>query len=162
MSLPLLAAGEFARVTPVIEQALKTPSEWIGDHILTAALADAASQQSDQAALRMYAPWAEALAQRCGHRLNLAIAHRAWAVAHRLAGDYASAAGRLDEALRTFEDLGTRWQLGRTWCELGQLAHAQSDSLRARLHYGQALGLFEEMRAEPDAQRVRELLYALG
>jgi hypothetical protein len=127
MSLPLMAAGEFARVTPVLEQALQTPSEWIGDHILYAALADAAAQQRDEPALRKYAPLAEALAQRCGHQLYQAVAHRAWGVAHRMAGECAPAADRLDQGLRLFEGLGTRWQLGRTWFEFGELAVAQND-----------------------------------
>jgi tetratricopeptide (TPR) repeat protein len=161
MGLPLLAAGEFARVIPLLEQALKTPSEWIGDHILTAALADAATRQYDEPALRKYAPLAEALALRCGHRLNLAIAHRAWAAAHRLAGDYAPAAGRLDAALRLFDDLGTRWQQGRTWYEWGQLSVAQGDPSRARESHQRALELFESLRAAPDAQRARIALQAI-
>jgi tetratricopeptide (TPR) repeat protein len=155
MSLPLMAAGEFARVTPVLEQALKTPSEWIGDHILTAALADAAAQQRDVPALRKYAPLAEDLAQRCGHKLNQGIAHRAWAVAHRLAGDYTQAATRLKAALVLFEGLDTRWQLGRTWHELGELAGALNDSVDARNSFQRALGYFEALRAAPDAARTR-------
>src|SRR5258706_11486099 len=111
MSLPLLAAGEFARVIPILEQALHSDSEWVGNHVLYAALADAAAQQHDEAALLKYAPLAETLAQRYNHRLYQAVAYRAWGVAHRLAGDFALAADRLDQALRLFEALNTRWQL---------------------------------------------------
>ncbi len=156
-----MAAGEFARVTPVLEQALKTPSEWIGDHILTAALADSAAQQGDELALGKYAPLAEALAQRCGHRLYLAVAHRAWGAAHRLAGEYTQAAGRLDQALALFQGLGTRWQLGRTWYEFGELAVAQDDRPKARDSFQRALALFEAMRAKPDAARAKAALQDL-
>ena len=162
MSLPLLAAGEFARVIPVLEQALQAPSEWIGNHVLYAALADAAAQQHDAAALRQYAPLAEALARRYNHRLYQGVAHRAWAVAHRLAGEYALAAGRLDQAVTVFEGLHTRWQLGRTWFELGELAAAQIEPIKARDCYQRALDLFEAMRAAPDAQRTRAALEALS
>jgi tetratricopeptide (TPR) repeat protein len=161
MSLPLMAAGEFARVTPVLEQALKTPSEWIGDHILTAALADAAAQQRDEPALRKYAPLAEALAQRCGHQLYQAVSHRAWGVAHRLTGEYAQAAGRLDQAFVLFQGLDTRWQLGRTWYEFGELAAAQDHRPEARDSFQRALGLFEAMRATPAAERAKAALQDL-
>ena len=162
MSLPLLAAGEFARVIPLLEQAIKAPSEWIGNHILYAALADAAAQQQDEAALRKYAPLAEALAQRYNHRLYQAVAHRAWGVAHRLAGEYSQAAGRLSQALILFQELDTRWQLGRTWLELGALAGAQSEPIKARDCFERALGLFEAMRAGPDADCTRAALEALN
>jgi tetratricopeptide (TPR) repeat protein len=161
MSLPLLAAGEFARVIPILEQALKTPAEWIGDHDLYAALADVAVRQRDEMALRQYAPLAEELAQRCGHRLYQAVAHRAWGVAHRLAGEYAEAASRLNQALMLFQELDTRWQLGRTWLELGELAAVQGEPTKARACFQHALGLFEAMRAAPDTDRARAALEAL-
>jgi tetratricopeptide (TPR) repeat protein len=162
MSLPLLAAGEFARVLPVLEQALKAPTEWIGDHILYAALADAAALQQDEAALRKYAPLAEMRAQRYHHRLYQAVAHRAWGVAHRLAGEYEQAAERLQQALQLFEGLKTRWQLGRTWLELGALAMAQVEPSEAREFFQCALDAFEDMRAAPDAERARVALDALS
>jgi|SRR5579859_816779 len=162
MSLPLLAAGEFARVIPIIEQALQTPSEWIGDHIFYADLADAAARQRDEPALRKYAPLAEASAQRISHRLYQAVAHRAWGVAHRLAGEYAEAAGRLNQALRMFEELDTRWQLGRTWLELGELAAAQNELPKARDCFQRALDDFEALRAAPDADHARAALAAVS
>ena len=162
MSLPLLAAGEFARVIPIIEQALQTPSEWIGDHIFFADLADAAARQRDEPALRKYAPLAEAAARRIGHRLYQAVAHRAWGVAHRLAGEYAEAAGRLNHALQLFQELDTHWQLGRTWLELGELAVALNDGPKALDCFQRALDDFEVMRAEPDAHRARAALAALS
>ena len=162
MSLPLLAAGEFARVIPIIEQALRTPSEWIGDHIFYADLADAAARQRAAPALRQYAPLAEASARRIGHRLYQAVAHRAWGVAHRLAGEYAQAADRLNQALRLFQELETHWQLGRTWYELGELAVAQNERPKARDYFQRALTDFAALRAAPDVDRARAALDALG
>jgi tetratricopeptide (TPR) repeat protein len=162
MSLPLLAAGEFARVIPIIEQALQTPSEWIGDHIFYADLADVAARQRDEPALRKYAPLAEASAQRIGHRLYQAVAHRAWGVAHRLAGDYAEATSRLNQALKLFQELDTRWQLGRTWLEFGELAMAQNELPKARDCFRRARADFEAIRATPDANCARAALEALS
>ena len=161
MCLPLIAAGEFARVIPILEQALKTPAEWIGDHDLYAALADVAVQQRDAPALRKYAPLAEDLAQRYGHQLYLAIAHRAWGVAHRLAGEYAQAANRLNQALTYFRSFNARWQLGRTWLELGELAVAQGGPFQARDCFQHALRLFEAMRAAPDVERAHSAIQVL-
>ena len=39
-----MAEGEFALVRQILETALQTPSEWIGDYDLYAMLADAAAQ----------------------------------------------------------------------------------------------------------------------
>jgi tetratricopeptide (TPR) repeat protein len=161
MSLPLLAAGEFARVIPVLEQALQAPSEWIGNHILYAALADTAAQQEDQAAIRKYAPLAEGLGNVYQHRLYQGVAHRAWGVAHRLAGEFAQAANRLDQALALFEALDTRWQLGRTWRERGVLAAAQRQRPQAQDCFERALVLFEIMRAAPDAAQTRQAMARL-
>ena len=162
MSLPLLAAGEFARVIPVLEQALKAPTEWIGNHVLYAALADAGAQQSDEAALRKYAPLAETLALRYGHRLYLGVAHRAWGVAHRLAGEYTQAQARLQAALALFQILDTRWQVGRTLFEMGECAAAQHQRNVAREYFSAALASFESLRAAPDSVRARTALAALA
>jgi len=115
-------------------------------------------RQRDEPALRKYAPLAETAAQRIGHRLYQAVAHRAWAVAHRLAGEYAEAGGRLNQALNLFQDLGTHWQIGRTWLELGELAAAQNELAQARDCFQRALDDFEALRATPDADRARAAL----
>ena len=59
---------------------------------------------------------------------------------------------------RYFEGLDTRWQLGRTLVELGELAREQSKTAEAKQQYAKALQLFEEMGAVPDAARTREAL----
>ena len=124
-------------------------------------LADTAVQQRDLAALRQYAPLAEETATQCGHVLYQAIAHRAWGVAHRLAGKYDQANVRLHQALVLFQDLDTRWQIGRTLAELGELAVARAETTTARDYYSRALTAFEEMKAAPAAARMRAALAAL-
>jgi tetratricopeptide (TPR) repeat protein len=157
----MMAAGEFAPARQNLETALKTPSEWIGDHDLHAMLVDLAARQRDEAAIRQYAPLAEELATRYDHTLYQAIAHRAWGVAHRLAGEYAAARARLNQALTLFSELNTRWQMGRTLFELGELAAAQTNTTEANDHFIRALAAFEEMQAAPDVTRTRIALEAL-
>ena len=98
----MMAAGEFAPAKQNLEIALKTSSEWIGDHDLYAMLVDLAVRQRDESDIRKYAVQAEALATRYGHELYQAIVHRAWGVAHRLAGDNAAAKASLNQALEIF------------------------------------------------------------
>lgn len=113
--------------------------------------------QRDEAGIRQYAPQAEELAMRYGHTLYQAVAHRAWGVAHRLAGEHAEAKARLHQALDLFNSLNTRWQMGRTLFELGELA-AQTDTTKAREYFIHAVAAFEAMRAAPDAARTRAAL----
>ena len=164
-----MAEGEFALGKEQLETALhkkmiaradriSTPG---GDHDLYAWLADIAVQQRDEAALRQYAPKAEESATGLEHRLYRAIAHRAWGVAHRLAGEYTDAEARLNKALALFTELETRWQIGRTLLECGELAKAQGDLSRARSYFGRALTAFEFMRAEPMVGRTRAILATL-
>jgi len=89
-------------------------------------------------------------------------AHRAWSVAHCLAGEYAEAEARLNQALKIFQTLDTRWQIGRTWFEFGELSRAQNKIEEARENYSRALAAFEEMRAVTDATRTRAALETLG
>ncbi len=133
----------------------------MGDQDVYATLIDVAAMHADQAAIRQYAPLAEEIAERHGHLLYQAIAQRAWGVAQRLAGEYAGSAARLKQALATFQGLGTRWQIGRTRYELGQLAAAQGDRDNARAHFIDALADFEAMRAAPDLARTRNQLRAI-
>ena len=167
MSQPLAAKGEFALVQQHLEFGLGRPDMHTnltpaGTHDFYAMLADVAAQQHDLAALRQYAPQAEALAARYGHSLYLAIAHRAWGVAHRLDGSLGEAESRLQQALALFEGLGTRWQIGRTWYELGEVAQASGRTAQAREHFTRALESFETMQAAPDAERTRAALADLA
>ena len=121
-------------------------------------LVDTAAQQHDAAAIRQYAPRLEELAARDGHKLYLAIAHRAWGVAHRLEGEYAAAEARFNQALELFEEMETRWQIGRTLAEMGELALARSKPSAARDFYSRALAAFEGLQAAPDEERTRVAL----
>jgi len=47
-------------------------------------------------------------------------------VAHRLAGETTEAEARLKQVLALFSSLSTRWQLGRTLFELGELPYQQT------------------------------------
>jgi len=160
----LAAEGEFALVREHLEIALSQPSlGWIalGDHELYNLLADTAAQQRDEAALQKYAPLAEEFATRYDHMLYQAIAHRAWGVAHRLAGEYAESQIRFDQALEIFQQMDTRWQIGRTLFEMGELAVAQKDTVSARDYFTRAQNILEGIDAAPDGTRARERLAVL-
>jgi tetratricopeptide (TPR) repeat protein len=162
--LPSLAKGEFA----LVEQSMQTAREksvqpvkngsMAHEHNLYMLLSEAAVQRRDISALQQYVPLLEELATRDGHRLYLAIAHRAWGVAHRLAGEFVESEARLNQAVELFRDYGVRWQLGRTFFELGELGVARSDSEMARQGFTQAINEFESMQALPDLERTRAAL----
>lgn len=138
------------------------------DHEVYGILVDMAMQTRDEGALRTYTPLLEALAERDGHPLYLAIARRADGVARRLAGDCGGAEAQLQLALETFERLGTRWQAGRTLFELGETALAGESAdgsgriAAATDYFDRALAAFEAQQAGPDAGRVRARLATLG
>jgi tetratricopeptide (TPR) repeat protein len=149
-----------------LENALSTAGQPVNfgtmahDHEIYMILADTAVELRDAEALRKYAPYLEELASRDNHRLYLAIAHRALGVGHRLAGENAEAQNKLKQALALFTKLGTRWQIGRTLFELGELNLTYSRT-QAREYYSQALGSFEEIRAASNAERTRVALKSL-
>jgi tetratricopeptide (TPR) repeat protein len=144
-----------------MEISLHSSSWWVSDHDIYATLVDMAVLQRDEASIRQYAPQAEELARRYGHTLYLGIAHRAWGVAHRLAGEFSEAEARLNQALELFSDLNTRWQMGRTLFELGELATAQKNTAQAHDYFIRAWSAFEEMHAAPDAARTQAALERL-
>ena len=130
------------------------------DHEIYMILTDTAVELRDADALRKYALHLEKLASRENHRLYLAIAHRALGVGHRLAGENAAAENKLKQALELFTKLGTRWQIGRTLFELGELNLIHSRT-KAREYYSQALGSFEEIQAAPNIERTRIALSSM-
>jgi tetratricopeptide (TPR) repeat protein len=153
-----MAQGEFALVRELLEKGIHAPKDVAADPDLYAMLTDAAVQQRDEPAIREYTTTLEELATPLEHNLYLATVHRAWGVLHRLEGQYEGAKTRLEQAAALFHGLDTRWQLGRTHLELGQLAEDRSQAAEAKQHYTQAMELFEEMGAVPDAGRARTLL----
>ncbi|MDE3090293.1 MAG: tetratricopeptide repeat protein [Chloroflexota bacterium] len=132
------------------------------DQDLYILLADAAARQRDLAAIRKYAPLAEELAVRDDHKLYRAMAHRALAVAHRLAGEHDESGTRLNDALELLQPLGTRWQIGRTWFEWGELEDARGNRAGARDYFSRALAEYDAMRAVPDAANVRARMQSLS
>ena len=160
----MTAEGEFALVREHLEIALSQPSiGWIafGDHELLSLLADIAAQQRDEAAIQKYAPLAEEFASRYDHKLYQAIAQRAWGVAHRLAGEYSEAKSKLNQALELFSGINARYQIGRTLLELGELATAQTDNIKAREYFTRSLEAFESMQAALDVSRTKAALVRL-
>ena len=125
-------------------------------------LADAASQQRDLEAIRHYAPLAEELAVRDDHKLYRAMAHRALAVAHRLAGEYDGAETHLKHALELFQPLGTRWQIGRTLFEWGELENSRGNPARARDYFSRALIEFDALGAVVDSANTRARIQDLS
>ena len=127
-------------------------------HIVHMMLADSAATARDEDAIRNHAGPLEELATRDDHLPYQAVAHRAWGVAHRLAGEYEEAEGRLVQAKEVFEALQTEWQLGRTLVELAELEMARSDQPTACEHLKRALSIFEELEAGPDIERTQQAL----
>jgi tetratricopeptide (TPR) repeat protein len=123
------------------------------EHIVYMMLVDSAARAGDEDTIRQYAPKLEELALRDQHQPYLGIAHRAWGVAHRLAGEYSEAEQRLEAALEIFEGLGTKWQIGRTIFAMGELALAKSENEAARANFVRAQEMFKEMGAGPDTAR---------
>lgn len=123
------------------------------EHIVYMMLVDAAARAGDEAAIRKYAPKLEELAVRDKHKPYLAVAHRAWGVAHRLGGEHSEAEKRIEAALEIYEELGMKWQSGRTIYEMGKLALAKSENEAAREHFTRAQELFDGLGADPDVAR---------
>jgi tetratricopeptide (TPR) repeat protein len=131
-------------------------------HIVYMMLVDTAVRVGDEAAIREYAPLLEELAVRDDHRPYLAIAHRAWGVAHHLAGETSAAEERLKQALELFEELQSHWQIGRTLYDLGELALARSEKEAAKDYFSRALISFEQMNANPDISRTASMLETIN
>lgn len=165
--MPLQAKGEFALVVEELESALELSGQPVKrgtmahKHIVYMMLADSAAQLRDAAALPQYASSLEELAIRDDHQPYLAVAHRAWGVAHRLDEDYAEAGDRLEQALAIFEKSQAHWQIGRTLVEMAELAQAQADQTGAQAHLTRALAEFESIGAAPDMKRAQAALETL-
>jgi tetratricopeptide (TPR) repeat protein len=91
----------------------------------------------------------------------MAVAHRAWGIAHRLVNEYDEAEGRLRQALELFSELDTSWQIGRTLCEMADMELARSDGAAAHDYLSRALMNFEAIQALPDMKRTRMALEEL-
>jgi tetratricopeptide (TPR) repeat protein len=161
-----MAEGEFALVRQHLGAALKMDLAGGGMHAgsedVYAMLVDGAAEQRNQSELRKYAPLAEETAMRIGHKLYTAKAHRAWGVAHTLAGEFPQAEARFQQALELFAGYPAPWQVGRTLYEMGELARARGQAKQARDYFSRALNAFEELGAAPYAERTRLALENLS
>ena len=161
-----MAEGEFALMQQHLEAALKLSSSVGaapgGDHDVYAMLVDGAAQQRDPIGLQKYAALAEETATSIDHKLHMAIAYRAWGVAHTLAAEYSQAEARFKKALEIFTSYPAPWQVGRTLFEMGELARAQTEKEQARDYFSRALNAFEELHAAPYAARSRAALETLS
>jgi tetratricopeptide (TPR) repeat protein len=156
--------GEFALMREHLEAAFvrsNAPLKWGSmptEPELYVLLTDSASEQRDESALREFAPVLEELATRNGHKLYEAVAHRGWGIAHTVAGEYTQAQTRLEQSLAILSALDTHWQIGRTLCELGELAFQRDNLPSARTYFSEALAHYEELRASPYVERTRSRL----
>lgn len=156
-----MAEGEFALIRDHIEQALEAPTDparWgsaATEADLYACLADAAVEAMDPLALERYAPLALAAARHIEHRLYLAVAARAEGARLYATGRPAESLDAFTRALTSFDDLGTRWQSGRTLVlRAGSLA-ALGRQDDARADRRRAIDLFTAIGADPAAQMAR-------
>jgi DNA-binding SARP family transcriptional activator len=102
-----------------------------------------------------------ALATRAGTRKEIAQTYRALGVALGSAGDSSTAAKHFAEALRWYEELGTRWEVAQTLCDWGRAELKSKDSAagdRARKMLGGALAIFREVGDWRSAEDVRTML----
>ncbi len=124
-------------------------------HIVYMMLVDAAVIARDVPTILQYAPLLEELAIKDDHQPYLAIAHRAFGIAHRLTGEYDQSEERLLKALNIFESLGAPWQIGRTLAELGELAVARNQNDTSQEFFRGALKAFEEIKAVPEIEKTK-------
>lgn len=166
--MPVQAESEFALVKEKLEPALILSGQPVKrgmmahEHIVYMMLVDSAAQAGDETSIRRYVPKLEELANRDDHQPYQAIAHRAWGVAHRLAGEYDEADVRLQKALELFTEFEFPWQMGRTLVELGELDLARDEADTARDYFTGAQTAFENVGAKPDADRISEMLASIA
>ena len=112
----------------------------------------------DRETLLQLVSLAEESARRYEHGLYLGIAHRAWAVLHRIDGRHEEAADRLAQARELFAELGAKWQLGRTLLCSAELAADMGDLDDAEATFEEASDLLEEILAMRELQTAKDSL----
>ena len=117
--------------------------------------------QRDVEGIRKYIGQAEEEADEFEHKLYQAIISRAYGVVHHLEGDLEKAGEKLIQALELFKDLDTRWQIGRTFYELGTLEQERDHTGLAKEYFTKSLAAFDEIGAVPDINRTRSALDSL-
>jgi tetratricopeptide (TPR) repeat protein len=162
--MPLQAEGEFAQVKKRLASSLGLSGQPVKrgtmahEHIVYMMLVDSAAAARDKPAILEFAPKLEELAVRDDHQPYLAVAYRAYGVAHTMSEEFEQAHKYLEKALHIFDELDVAWQRGRTLYELGQLARGRGDEALSQEMYTQALAEFEAIQAAPDAGRVKDAI----
>ncbi|HKB47888.1 MAG TPA: hypothetical protein VKC57_09335, partial [Ktedonobacterales bacterium] len=135
-----------------------------GRHILAALyaeLAELAARMENRPLYDRFGAEALELGWRSGARKALAQAIRARGVLGIGEARWEDAEADLLNALKRFEDLGTRWELARTRYLLAGMAArrgAEHDATLARETLTQALGTFEDLGAVADVARTKAAL----
>jgi DNA-binding SARP family transcriptional activator len=102
-----------------------------------------------------------AFATRAGTRKEIAQAHRVRGIVLGSAGQWSTAEEHFAEALRRYQELGTRWEVARTLREWGRAALHSEDPAshdHARERLGGALAIFREFGDRRSAEDVQAML----
>ena len=127
-------------------------------HIIYMMLVDAAAAAGDANTILKYAPLLEELAVRDDHQPYLAVCHRAYGIAHMLAGELEESEICLQLALKIFEDREAHWQSARTMVALGELSNLRGQKKHSLEMFQKAVQKFEALQAIPDLKRTKALL----
>lgn len=160
-----MGQGEFALVKEHLTRAIqKPPIGWnpVGDHEIYVALADIAVIHRDEKLLSTYAAPSYEISLSLSHTLYHAVALRALGILDWLNHDYPEAEARLRESCHLFQQLGTNWQIGRTFFDLGEVSTALGKMEEAKEYFLQALSAFEMMGARPFVNKTLEHLDCLN
>jgi hypothetical protein len=160
-----MGQGEFALVKEHLMNAIqKPPIGWnpVGDHEIYVSLADIGATHRDEKLLSAYASRSDEISLSLGHSLYHAVALRALGILDWLHHDIPEAEARLMESFHLFQQLETRWQVGRTLFDLGEMSAAQGKKEQARGYFSQALSAFEAMGVQPFVNKTREHLDSLN
>jgi tetratricopeptide (TPR) repeat protein len=102
-----------------------------------------------------------AFATRAGARQEIAQAYRTRGIILGSAGQWSTAEEHFAEALRRYQELGTRWEVARTLHDWGRAALHSDDSAshdRARERLSNALAIFQEFGDRRSAEDLRMTL----
>jgi tetratricopeptide (TPR) repeat protein len=162
-----MAEGEFALVAEKLKRSLPLSGQPVKrgtmahEHIVHMMMVDSLCGVEDRQGILLYAPRLLELAERDDHRPYLAVARRALGVAARLAGELEEARRLLNGALDAFNEIGLRWQAGRTYLEMGKLELARGSNEQAEAYFSEALETFRQIGATPSMENARAELEAI-
>jgi hypothetical protein len=154
----LIAQGRLADARVVLEELATGRGRLIP--VVHAHLAEVLARTGDGRAAAA-ADHARTFATRAGATKEIAQAHRALGIALGSTGDAPSAAAHFAEALRRYQDLGTRWEVAQTLRDWGRAELESEDSAsrdRARAMLGGARAIFQEIGDGRSADDARTIL----